>query len=184
MVGFLSCSLYYAVYNWLSTYFKEVWGMPDSYAILLTVVFPIVMAVGPVIGISYCDKRPNFIKGEIVFLAVPLAISAAMMFIFEWNLVASIALLAVFIILVKSVTAVYSGVVAFNMRSQINSGSYSALTNSFASLSAGITPTVIGELIERYGYGAQFTATTVIAGTLMVFLVICYFCTRKKATTN
>ena len=180
LIGLLACSLYYGVFNWLTSYFKSQWNMPESFAILITLVFPIVMTAGPLLSVDICKKHGELLKVQLVLCFIILAASVSMIFAFGTNIILCIVLLVLFCVTVKMNTAIYSGIVAFNMRSQINTGSYSAITNSFASVSAGVTPPVIGGIIDAYGYSAQFIAVSAIC----VLLIIVLFATRIVMRKN
>ena len=52
----------------------------------------------------------------------------------------------------------------------MNAGAYSAISNAVASVSAGVTPTVIGAIIDNFGWQASYFVTF---GLIVTFVVLC-----------
>ena len=188
----LATTLYYAINNWVGNFLKEVFGFPDSISIVLSIVVPIMTFFGPTIAIAVSKKHKNYIKTAFLVSFIPLIASVAMIFIYDFNVVTSIIFISVFIVSTRTLTG-FQSVATFDMRTEINVGSYTAIINAAASVSAGVAPTVIGKLIDAAnansanGYGGwlvQFENAAAISIVLLAFLAIAFFATRKKNNLN
>ena len=74
-----------------------------------------------------------------------------------------------FVIVTNGIKAVSLSVITFKMRKQINAGAYSALSNAVASLAAGITPTILGGVIDATGWQVAYL---VVFGIMVVFTLV------------
>ena len=179
---FASLAVRYGVNNWLVSYLHEVFGFPESLSMAVTIVLEVMTMIGPIIGILVCKKRRNYISVMTVMYLVPLVIAAAMIFVFKVNIVLSMALLIVFEIFY---TAGYAGmsVMSFDMRTSVNIGAFSAFTNTTGSIAAGVVPSIIGGIIDRFGYHAQymliFGSMLVVVGMLIAYNI--FFVNNKKS---
>ena len=54
----------------------------------------------------------------------------------------------------------------------MNSGAYSAICNAVASISAGITPTIMGAVIDVAGWSAYYYVTFALVGFVCIALAI------------
>ena len=179
IVAFLSSCIYYALNNLLSFYIRDNFINDPTLFTLIPIFFPIVITVGPLIAINYCKKHKNYIKSLAFFIFFLIVFSAIMIFIYKINLILSLSIIAVIAVFCRASSTVYSGVAAFSIRSQINTGSYSALTNAFASLSAGISPTVTISIIKQFGWDYWFIIITTVAVVLLIFTVSLQVFTKK-----
>lgn len=179
IILFLLNCLYYGIMGWIVVYLQEVFFLPESASIILSVCVPIVSVVGPIFFIWLCDRERNYIKIYTVMNFIPLVLLIAMIFLFDKSIVLSLVCLALIIVVVKSTTTVTS-VAAFNMHYEINTGSFSAFINAGASVAAGVAPTVIGAIIESTGtYRSQFTVLAAICALMLISsLFVCVF-TKK-----
>lgn len=154
----------YGLNNWLVSYLHEVFGFPESLSMAVTIVLEVAAMIGPVIGILLCKKKRNYISVMTALFVIPLILAAVMLFVLKVNIVLSVVLLIVFEVFLA---AGHSGVsvMSFDMRTSINVGSFSAFTNTTSSIAAGVVPSVIGALIDNFGYHVQYA---VIFGMLLV----------------
>ena len=65
------------------------------------------------------------------------------------------------------------------MRKHINSGAYSAISNAIASIAAGVTPTMIGSVIDNSGWKTAYFVTFAVALTLTLSLIVIDVIVRK-----
>lgn len=184
----LATTLYYGVNNWVGNFLKEVYGFPDSVSIIISLVVPIMMFFGPAVAISASKKQKNFVKVGLITSAVPLAVSVLLVFVYGLNVVVAVLLIAAFIVSTRTLTGLQS-VATFNMRTQINTGAYTAIINAAASISAGVAPTVIGKMIDSAnasslngngGWLVMFINATALSVITIAFLAIAYFMTKNK----
>ena len=78
----------------------------------------------------------------------------------------------------NGIKAIVLSVMTFKLRTVINAGSYSAIANAVASVSAGVTPTIIGAVIDVSGWQSAYlvvlglTAFVTLALTAINIVVI------------
>lgn len=162
--SFAYSSVRYGLNNWLVSYLHEVFGFPESLSMAVTIVLEVMAMIGPVIGILLCKKKRNYISVMTMLYVMPLLLALVMMFVLKVNIVLSVALLIVFEFFLAAGNAGMS-VMSFDMRTSINVGTFSAFTNTTSSIAAGVVPSVIGALIDNFGYHVQYA---VIFGMLLV----------------
>ena len=192
----IATALYYAVNNWVGNYLKEVFGFTDSVSIIISVVVPIMSFFGPIMAIAYSKKHKNYIKSSVLFALIPLIAAGIMIFAYDFNAVIAVIVVAAFIVGTKMLTGLQS-VATFDMRTELNTGSYTAMVNAAASVSAGIAPTIVGKIIEdlnnsssvgdtvgKAGWLFQFANAAVIGAFLLLFMAIVYFLTKRKTNLN
>ncbi len=172
----------YGLNNWLVSYLHEVFGFPESLSMAVTIVLEVVTMIGPIICIFICKKKRNYISVMTAFYLLPLILAAVMIFVFKVNIVLSILLLIVFEILLAAGNAGMS-VMNFDMRTSINVGTFSAFTNTTGSISAGVVPSIMGALIDSFGYRAQyaviFALLLVVVGMLVIYNI---FIVKRNAS--
>ena len=188
----LVTTLFYAINNWVGNFFKEVYDLPDSVSIVISLIVPIMTFFGPFIAISLSKKRKNYIKSAVVAVFVPLAAALALVFFYDAGIIVAMLLIAVFIVGTKVLTG-FQSVATFDMRTEINAGSYSAMVNAAASVSAALAPTVMGKIIDaanaagstgHEGWVAQYGCAAGISAATFLFLLLCFAFTRKKTNLN
>lgn len=188
----IATTLYYAINNWVGNFFNEVYGFPDSVSIIISVVVPVVTYFGPAIAISVSKKQRNFIKVGLIASAVPLVVSVLLVFVYGLNVVVAVLLIAAFIVSTRTLTGLQS-VATFNMRTQINTGAYTAMINAAASISAGVAPTVIGKMVDSAnasslsgngGWITMFISAAAISVVMIAFLAVAYLLTKNKTDLN
>ena len=129
--------------------------------------------------ISACNKDRDFIRQGILFTLVVLPIPLIMAFFYKFNVIFALALTILFVIFTNGVKAISLSIITFKMRKQINAGSYSAISNAVASVAAGVTPTVIGSIIDNSGWKTAYLVTFAITLVFVVSLIIIDIFVRK-----
>lgn len=179
---------YYAINNWVANFIKEIYGFSDSISIVISVVVPIMTFFGPAIAIAVSQKHKNYIKAAFITSFIPLAVSVFLIFIYGLNVVVAILFVSAFIVSTRTLTG-FQSVATFDMRTQINTGSYTAMINAAASVSAGVAPTIIGKMIDSAkttfpdGNGewvVMFINAAAVSAATLVFLAVAYFLTKNK----
>ena len=175
-ITFLGNTMHYAVMNWIPNMMKDVFGMPDEYSILITLIVPVVSVVGSVLVISLCEKFTNIIWVSAAFLAIAVISLVPMVFFFDKNIILSIVLIIIFVTATTGGRTVFTGILAFKMRTRINSGSYLAAINAIAAVCAGVIPPLAGKVIDAFtgvkGYGVTYLITAIIGVIYLLTLVI------------
>ena len=170
LMAFLITALYYSVMNFITSLMVKVYSLPQDISIYVSILAPITIAIGPIITIRSCDKHKDFIRQAIIYSLIILPIPIIMAFVFDLNLILALALSLIFVIGANGVKAIVLSVMAFKLRNVMNVGAYSCISNAVASVAAGVTPTLIGAVIDSFGWQASYfviAALAVITLTLM-----------------
>ena len=171
-MAFLITSLYYCVMNYITSLLVDVHGMDKSVSVYVTIIAPIMVALGPMMTISSCDKDRNFIREAILYSLLLIPIVLLLAFFYDLNVWFALVLSVAFVVIANGVKAIVLSVMTFKMRDMINAGAYSAISNAIASISAGVTPTVIGRIIDASGWRAAYFTTLGVASFIILALVI------------
>lgn len=177
---FLATSLYYAIMNWISTLLVKVYGQPDHIAIYITILAPMLIAIGPMMTIRACDKEKDFIKVGAIFMLVALPLPLLLSFVYDSVLLVAFVISAAFVVLINGVKAISLSVMAFKLRNEVNTAEYSVIVNATASLAGGIAPTVAGKIIDNGGWSAYYLAIFAVCLAVTLTLLITDALVRKR----
>jgi sugar phosphate permease len=181
ILSFVLTSLYYSVMNFITSTLVEVHGVSQDVSIYIAIIAPIAIVSGPMMTISACEKDKNFIRQAILFLFIILPFSLLLAFFYQVNVILYLVLAVIFVVLANGIKAIVLSVVAYKMKSQINVASYCAISNAVASLSAGITPVVIGAIKDAHGWMAgYFVSFGVIVFSIILITIINVLIKNKK----
>ena len=182
LLSFIICALYYCLANWLTSFLIDVYGVPQDISIYISIISPITVLFGPILTLNMCEKNPNVILQTIKCTLIILPAPLLLVFFYDVNIVFALVLFIIFIVLAKGINSISLSVVTFNMRKQINAGTYSAMSNAAASIAAGITPTIIGGIIDGSGWKAAFIAVFALVALLLVALIALNIIIKKSKT--
>ena len=181
LVGiFFFNALHFAVNNW----FSDMYNIPKNYSMLITIVVPMVILLGPIISIGYNEKHSDVLRGALLFSSVTLIFPLYMIFFYDLNVIATILVLLLYLILINGGRIFFSSIMAFRMRKVINAGSYSAITNASASVAAGVAPTVVGFIADLGGWGVSFLSLFIINAVLALSILVSIFVFKKLGITK
>lgn len=178
VIACLTSTISYGINNWVVSYLLEVFDFPESLSMLVTIVVQVMGVVGPIVAISIGERVGNYIHLMRSLYVIPLIIGFLMIFILRVNIILSICLLIVFEFFISAGGACVS-IMIFDMRMQINMGSVSAFTNTMSSLAAGAIPTVVGLIIDSFGWHGQYVFIFCVLGVLLSILTIFNIWIRK-----
>lgn len=167
-IAFLMCTITYGINNWVVSYLHEIFDFPESLSMAATIVLQATAMVGPLTAVALGKRWKNYIALMRNLYILPFIISVLMLFILNENIVLSIVLLIIFEFFITAGAACVS-IIAFDMRRQINIGTFSAFTNTASALAAGFIPTVVGTIIDWFGWRAQYVF---IVGIMIIFLSV------------
>ena len=169
---FIITSLYYCIISNVTLFLTDVHGLPENIGIYVSILAPIMVASGPIITIAACNKNNNFVLEAIKFMCIIIATTILLIFFYKVNLIFALILVIVFLVLTQGVKAITLSVVTYNMRSQLNSGAFSAISNAVASFAAGVMPTILGIFLDNFGWTISFIFTLVLAVIFILALII------------
>lgn len=180
IIVFLITCLYYAINNWISTLLVDVYSVSQDVSIYITILAPTLIALGPMMTIRYCERHRDFIKCGVEYLLYVLPIPLLLAFFYDVNAVFAFVLSVIYIIVVNGVKAITLSIMAFKLRDVVNTAEYTAISNATASLAGGVAPTVIGKIIDSFGWRVSYF--TVFGVTLFVVaaLIVVDWIARKN----
>ena len=149
IVGTALTATYFAVNNNLDVFLTEVGGLSNDLAKWLTIVAPLLAALGPVIVVRLCEWHRNFITVCAICFSVSLVLMLLIFFFFEVNVILSLVLLALYLVVVNGGRSVSLSIAALRMRERIDTGVYTTLINAAASIVAGVAPKLITSILDR-----------------------------------
>jgi MFS family permease len=176
---FLVTAVYYCITGHMSAFFVDIYQMPQDVSIYISTITPIAFAIGPIITIRSCDNHKDFIRQATKFLLFISPIPFLLIFIYQLNVVLVAVMYLAFVALVFGVKSILLSVTAFKERKVMNTGAYIAIVNSAATISAGITPTIIGAVVDNHGWKASYFVTLGLTIVLLALLVVIDIYVRK-----
>lgn len=147
--GVALTAIYFAVNNNLDMFFKEVGGFSNDASKWLTVIAPLLGALGPILIVRICEWHKNFITVCAVCFAVALLIMGALVLFFEVNVILSLVLLVLYLVIANGGRSVSLSIAALRMRERIDVGVYTTLINVGASVVAGLAPKLVTSILDR-----------------------------------
>ena len=160
--AFMACltlignTAYYSTFNWIPNLLYEEFSMPKSYSIFLTLMFPIINSFISILSVSLCEKYVNILSVSCLLMTISAVFFLPMTFMHDVNIIFTLVCMVAFTAFGVGARSVFSSILAFKMRTQINSGGYLAFTNAFAALAAGVMPTLSATIIDTAGYRTLF----------------------------
>ena len=142
-------SLFFAMNNTLDIYLKQIGGFDNTTAKWITILAPIAFIIGPILCVDACDKHPNFISVGTVFFGLAFVLSFLLLFLFDKNIVLSMALLLAYLVCTNGGRSICLSIAALKLRDKIDSGVYSTLINAAASIATGIIPKIFTAIVDN-----------------------------------
>lgn len=187
MIGvlcFMVYNIYSSIVEWIPKMLTDVYSLDNSIAILLSIVVPIGVSVGPVIMIALCEKYANYVVVSLVSCLVVIALGVAVMFGYTLSVIVALVLLLLYAVCSRAVCSVYETVIVSKMKDKLNAGSFAAYTNATASIGAAAAPLIMGNVVKAGGwtvtYGVLIGECLFMALLILAVLVLFVPKTKKK----
>lgn len=163
--------LLYGVLNWVPSLVEYIHNQPRSFAILITVIAPLLTSIGPIIAVWHCEKQKNFINVGILYLSMALLFAIALIFLYNVNLVLALCLLVVFLVIVQGAVTIIFSIVSFKMGEYIDTGAHSALMNAAGAISAGVAPMITGFIIDLWGKNTGWQLNYIVVAIFTAIII-------------
>ena len=183
VLSLVTNAVYYGVINWIPNMMHEVHKMPQEYSILITLLVPISRMFCPLFTITICEKRKNVFMVAAILSALSLIPFIPFVFLYNSNVVLVIVLLVLYNLIAPGISTIYVSILAFNMRSQLNTGAYTAIINAVAAVMAGIAPPIAGAIIDG-GNGGNYGTTYVVCAIITVVQLALLFALALTFSKN
>ena len=173
VIAFIVTALFFFLFNNLDLFLKQVGGFDNTTAKLITIIAPLVIVIGPYITVGACERTKNFILIGAVMFGGSAVFLLLLTLLFEVNIFLSLALFVGFSILANGGRMIPLSIVPLKMRDSIDSGVYSAVANSSASLASGLAPKFLAIIVDNEGRGvsANWSISLTIALAVCVLIV-------------
>ena len=175
LLGFVISCAYFTVSNWFPNLLKEVYNLPSSYSILLSLLIPVGMLFGPFITNGIAEKTRKPALEGVVFTVITSVIFFICTFVYAVNIVLISALTLLSMLLVRGYCNLVYSYVPLKARGIMESGKFSLLINSFASISSAIMPYLSGLVLDNSGWEVYYylcTGLSLFSLAILVFGVI------------
>jgi sugar phosphate permease len=180
----LTGSLYFGITNWIPSLMVDIYKMPQATATLITTIVPLSIVLGSIVVIDLCERYKNTMLIGAICFSISLVLILYLIFFYNLNLIVTLIVLVLLLNIVNGGRNIFSSILAFKMRAQINAGGLAAISNAFSSLGAGFAPTIVGAIIEVSGwqvsYITLFGICAVTVGVLVVLTIMVNNNLRKQ----
>ncbi len=183
-LSFLVHCVFYGTINWIPSLLQENFGMREDIAIFISVLAPLATMVGPIIAIRHCEKYVNFVTVGLVYFIIASVISLAYVFIFNSNVIISLAVLIIYLIIIQGAITIVFSIISYKLCDYISAGAHSGLMNAAGSFSAGIAPTIIGAIIQFSGWQISYLVIFIFTFIITIFIGVILLLlnkTKKKS---
>ena len=159
--------------TWTPSIFSEMYHMPDSLSILLTLGLPLLS----ILGSSLCLKVHKKVKDHVylcsIFFFVAMIFMVIMVLCMPLNSwVITLICFAVAALMMASINNCITSVVPMELRDMADSGSIAGITNTFCYLGSTISTYALGAIADSAGWnGAFYFLIALCALTLGICLV-------------
>ena len=172
--------VFYGVLNWIPNLLQENFNMQENLAIIISVLAPLATMLGPIIAINHCEKQANFIKVGFIYSAIATVFSLLLVFLYNTNLVLSLAILIIYLIIIQGIVTIIFSVISYKLSDYINAGAHSGLMNAAGGISAGIAPPIIGAIIENAGWQISYVSVFLITLFITISTTLILLLLNKK----
>ena len=187
---FFACVLYYGFTNWMPTILKDVFALSNADANLITVLFPILVFIGPVLGVYMCNKLKNDFLVTLLCCFIGAGLSLTLYLVFRINIVLTVAVISALGIFLRCINNVVASLVPMHTREYVNAGRSAAVINAVACVAAAISPFLISFILDVGGndWGVNFLVLFAVACVTLivsiVFFIIPLTVRRGKKAEN
>lgn len=164
--------------TWVPSILKEIYSLPDSISILLTLLLPVLAIFGTAVAAKLRKKIPDFIGICItLFGANALLIGAVIMFLSVSAIITlvSFALVSCFM---AGINNVITSMAPLYWKDKINSGMLAGILNGFCYVGSTISSYGLGLVADSYGWNVVFWLLCVLCVVCVVIgivqLLFCY----------
>ncbi len=175
-----SGSVYYAFMGWFPSLLIEVFRMPESYSLLLTLLLPACMAPAAFTVSKFSDRSRSNYSVAVFFSAVAAALLAVLCVGYTWNAFLTLALSVVMLFFLRGIINLTGAYFPLKLKGKVDSGKLSLLTNAFACLVAGVIPFISRMVVREWGWRGYFILITAIALLTLLLFLYGKICERRE----
>lgn len=170
--------------TWVPSILKEIYSLPDSISILLTLLLPVLAIFGTAVAAKLRKKISDFIGICITLFGVnALLIGAVIMFLSVSAIITlvSFALVSCFM---TGINNVITSMAPLYWKDKINSGMLAGILNGFCYVGSTISSYGLGLVADSYGWNVVFWLLCVLCVLCVVIgvvqLLFCYNSAKRE----
>ena len=171
IVSFFACILYYAFTNWMPTILKGLFGMENSEATVITMIFPVAVFAGVYLSNYLSDKVKNDFLLTLVASIIVAVLSLVLCFVFNVGVAICVAVIVLLGISLRVITSLNCSLVTLHTKDYFNSGATGSIINSSACVAAGVSPVLISLILDLSGGNWQ-TGFIVLFGASIILTIV------------
>lgn len=157
--------------TWTPSIFKEIYLMPDSYSILLTLGLPLLSVLGSTLCLSVHKKIKDHVKLCAVFFLFAIVFLGIMVLCMPLNSwIITLICFAVSALLMSAINNCITSIVPLELRDMADSGAVAGVTNTFCYMGSTISTYALGVIADSTGWNGAFYFLIILC---IVALVIC-----------
>lgn len=143
--------------TWVPSVLKESYSLPDTLAILLTLVIPIVAIFGNAFALALHKRISDYVsQGCFCFAVISGILGIILWSLGAKNMVAMLIGLLLTSLLASSINSLITAIYPMFMRSQLNSGMFAGILNGFCYLGSTISSYGLGFVADKHGWSGVF----------------------------
>ena len=143
--------------TWVPSVLKESYSLPDTLAILLTLVIPVVAIFGNAFALALHKKFSDYVsQGCFCFAVISGILGIILWSLGAKNMVAMLISLLFTSLFASSINSMITAIYPIFMRSQLNSGMFAGILNGFCYLGSTISSYGLGFVADRHGWTGVF----------------------------
>lgn len=143
--------------SWTPSILKSLYETPDWLSILLTLLLPVMAALGSVVAVRIQRISKNYVATcSVLFAASALLIGVVILFLSTSLLFLTVCCFAAVACLMSAVNNVVTSMVPLGMKDKVNSGMLAGVLNGFCYLGSTISSYGLGSVADAWGWNAVF----------------------------
>ena len=155
--------------SWTPSILKSIYHTPDWLSILLTLLLPVMAALGAMVAVKIQKLTNNFVTTcTVLFGSSALMIGVVILFISTSQIVLTIGCFALVSCLMSAVNNVVTSMVPLNMKDKVNSGLLAGVLNGFCYLGSTVSSYGLGSVADNHGWLAVFYVLLGVVGLCAV----------------
>lgn len=174
------------IVTWVPSFLKDNYNLPSYFAILLTLLLPLVSVGGALIAQRlYKWIRDYFATGAILFAVSAIAI-AVVTVVIDTSLAISIISLCVTSCVLAGINSIITSAIPFTLRGSVNSGQVAGIINSSCYIGSALATYLLGYVQEKNGWGMVFYVLlgVSVAGCAVMCLGVIARIINKKSSKS
>lgn len=171
--------------TWVPSILNEMYGLPNSISIVLTLVLPFLVIFGSILAIWSNKKIKDFtILCGIFFLISLIFLILIVKFMSLVGWVPQLIFFGIVVFLMSAINNVIGNIAPLQLRDYVNAGAYAGIMNGFCYLGSASSSYGLGVIVDKSGWQGVFNlffVLCVVCCVLSIFVAIISKIKKKKS---